>query len=389
MKVSDFANAMPRVITGALIRGVTVGCLGIGAIARVPVAAAHDQTSASLLSQWHGLLILFLGILLLAGTVYLKRTNNIRPTVALYAVFLSLVITVIGAILFEGLSPDQYYTVESMPFPRSWYAPMALTLGLVIAVCSFLIGYLRWPDRPRYAVFGLLIGLWISYPVLIPGRTSESHPLGYVLVLSTPIAVGYILWKDTHEELSVLLGDPVARRFGIGVGILAGLFFMTASGYISFFWEAGVPHETAIVVLPVIYQLVIWPTLEVALPQFPLFVAISVGIATIVGTLSILIGLNASVIARHWRQQEQAGFVEGTTGTAAIVGACTCGCCGPLVAKVAVVAAGPSIAAPVYWVFVDTASPFSSLFIIGSIALFTGTLVYAVDHSRGFALTAG
>ncbi|WP_227379754.1 hypothetical protein [Haladaptatus halobius] len=75
-------------------------------------------------------------------------------------------------------------------------------------------------------------------------------------------------------------------------------------------------------------------------------------------------------------------MTEGTAGTAAIVGSCTCGCCGPLVAKVAVLAAGPSIAAPLYWVFVDTASPLSSLFIVASVVLFTGSLIYSVEAAR-------
>ena len=95
-------------------------------------------------------------------------------------------------------------------------------------------------------------------------------------------------------------------------------------------------------------------------------------------TMSTLIGLNAALIARHWRVAERAGMTEGTVGSAAIVGTCTCGCCGPLVDKIAVLAAGPAIAAPLYWVFVDSASPLSALFIVGSFALFAGSLIYSV-----------
>jgi hypothetical protein len=72
-------------------------------------------------------------------------------------------------------------------------------------------------------------------------------------------------------------------------------------------------------------------------------------------------------------------MAEGTAGSAAIVGTCTCGCCGPLVAKIAVLAAGPTIAAPLYWVFVDSASPLSALFIVGSFVLFAGSLIYSVE----------
>lgn len=76
------------------------------------------------------------------------------------------------------------------------------------------------------------------------------------------------------------------------------------------------------------------------------------------------------------------GFTEGTAGSAAIVGTCTCGCCGPLVAKIAILVAGPSIAAPLYWVFVDSASPLSVVCIVGSFLLFTGSLIYSIESAR-------
>lgn len=125
-----------------------------------------------------------------------------------------------------------------------------------------------------------------------------------------------------------------------------------------------------------------WPTLEVLLPQVPLFFAISIGVITVVGLLSVLVGLNAALIARYWRAEEQAGIAENTTKSAAILGTCTCSCCGPLVSQISLLVAGPTVAAPVYWVFVDAASPFTSIFIISSILLFTGTLVYSVKSAR-------
>ena len=160
------------------------------------------------------------------------------------------------------------------------------------------------------------------------------------------------------------------------------LFFISVTGYLSFFPEDGLPHERVVVVLPAIYQLVTWPVLEVYLPHIPLFVAISPPQLIVVGLLSTLIGLNAALIACHWRVEERAGLTEGTAGSAAIVGSCTFGCCGPLVAKIAVLVVGPSIAAPLYWVFVDSASPVSTLFIIGSVVLFAGNLIYSVESVR-------
>ncbi|MFC4451971.1 hypothetical protein [Halorussus aquaticus] len=351
-------------------------------LTQVPIASAHGANATGGLSQDHGLILVLVGAAILGGFILLKRIGRITPTAALYGVFVGITVTALGAVLFEGLSPDPTYTASSMPFPRSWYQPLALLSGLGIMVASFVVGWLRWPSRPRYTFLGILMGLWISYPYLIPGHASDTHPLGYAIVLGTPILVGYVVWKDAGSVIRAVMRDPVARRFGIGVGVVLALFFISVTGYLSFFPEEGFPHEVTVVVLPAIYQLVTWPTLEIAIPHIPFFLALSPGQVIIVGMLSGLIGLNAALIARHWRVEERAGMTEGTAGSAAIVGTCTCGCCGPLVAKIAVLAAGPSIAAPLYWVFVDSASPLSALFIVGSLLLFTGSLLYSIKSAR-------
>lgn len=368
---------------GSLSRRLFVGVLlAVTSLGFVPVASAHGGTTTGGLSQGHGIFLILGGIIFIGGTILLKRTDRISPTVALYGVFVGLVAAAVGAILFEGLSPEPAYSAASMPFPRSWYRPLALSVGLLIAVSSFIIGWLRWPTRPRYTFLGILMGLWIAYPYLIPGHASASHPLGYAIVLGTPLFVGYVIWKDARDVLRAVLRDSVARRFGIGVGIVVALFFVSVTGYLTFFPEEGLPHERVVAVLPAMYQLVMWPTLEIYLPHIPLFVAASPGQLIVVGLLGTLIGLNAALIARHWRVEERAGVTESTAGGAAVVGSCTCGCCGPLVAKIALLAAGPSIAAPLYWVFVDTASPLSALFIVVSIVLFAGSLVYSVEAAR-------
>jgi hypothetical protein len=323
-----------------------------------------------------------LGVAVVGAGVVLKRADRLAPTSALSIVFVGIVVAAVGAILFEGLSPDLEYGASAMPFPRSWYPAIGLSVGAAAAVGSFIGGWLRWPSRPRYTFLGILLGLWISYPYLLPEPASYYHPLGYLIVLSTPLLVGYVVWTDAGDVLRAVARDRVARRFGIGVGFLMGLFFLSVTGYLSFFLEEEVPHRTTAVVVPAVYQLVSWPTLEVVLPHIPFFLAVSPGQLIIVGTLSALIGVNAALIARHWRAQERAGFTQGTAGSAAIVGTCTCGCCGPIVAKVAVLAAGPSIAAPLYWVFVDNASPLSALFLVGSVVLFTGTLLYSVRSAQ-------
>lgn len=353
------------------------------ALAQVPTAAAHGATATGWLTQELAAFLVLAGVAAVVTATGLKRLDRIPPTTALSGVFVGIVVAVLGAVLFEGLSPELTYTASSMPFPRSWYQPMALMAGLAITVGSFLVGWLRWPTRPRYTFFGILMGGWVLYPYLLPGTIPETHPLGYAIVLGTPVLLGYIVWKDAGSVLQRVLSDPVARWFGAGVALVVGLFFVTVTGYLSFFLEEGIPHETNAAVLPTVYQLVMWPTFELVMPHVPFFVAISPGQLIIVGTLSVLVGLNAAVIARQWRLEERAGVAEGTAGSAAIVGSCTCGCCGPLVAKVAVLAVGPSVAAPLYWVFVDAASPLSALFIVGSMALFAGSLVHSVESTRG------
>jgi hypothetical protein len=353
------------------------------ALAGVPTAAAHGSTATGGLSPVHGGLLVAVGLGIVGAAVALKRRGRLAPTPALAGALVGLTLAAVGAVLLDGLSPDPGYTASSMPFPRSWYRSLALSVGMLIAVGSFTVGYLRWPTRPRYTGLGVLLGLWVSYPYLVPGIASQTHPLGYAIVLATPLLVGYVLWKDAGEVLAAALRDPVARRFGIGVGVLVMLFVVTITGYVTLFPDDDMPHQLTVAVLPAVYQLVAWPTLEVLLPHVPFFLAVSPGQLIIVGLLSALVGLNAALIARHWRVQERAGMTQGTVGGAAIVGTCTCGCCGPLVAKVAVLAAGPSVAAPLYWVFVDSASPLSALFIVASVVLFTGTIVYAVETARG------
>lgn len=350
-------------------------------LTQVPLASAHNVSKSAGITRWHGLGLVFVGVVAVGGATLAKRTDRLTASKALAGVLVGILLAGLGAVLFDGLSPDPTYMAGSMPFPRAWYPIISLTLGLVVAVGSLLVGLFRFSNRPRYAFLGICFGLWLSYPALLPGVAGYTNPLGYAIVLGTPLLAGYIVWKDAGGVVQRVLADPVARWFGVGVGLVTALFFLTITGYLSFFPEAGVPHETKVVVLPVVYQLVAWPTLEIVLPHIPLFLALSPGQLAIVGTLSALIGLNAAVIARHWRLEERAGVAQGTVGSAAVVGSCTCGCCGPLVAKVAILAAGPSLAAPVYWLFVDGSSPLSTLFTVGSVLLFTGSLLYSVGST--------
>lgn len=361
-----------------LARWVFSVLLAVGfLLTQVSVVAAHGNDGHTPLTKWHGFVLLLAGGSIVVAGALAQRREWLSPAGALSIVFVGIVAAGVGAILFEGLSPDPSYGAETTPFPRTWYTPLALGIGLFTVIGSFVGGWLRWPTRPRYTFLGILMGLWIVYPELLSQPQSYTNPMGYLIVLATPVLVGYIIWKDAWGVLSAVLRDPVVRRFSVGVSIVITVFFMSMTGYLSVFPDEAAPTETVFVVLPAVYQLVSWPTLEVFLPQIPLFVAISPGLVVLNGLIGVLVGLNAAIIARQWRVNKSAGATEGTVGTAAIVGSCTCGCCGPFVAQFAVVAAGSSVAAPLYWLFIDSASPLVVLFIVGSIVLFTGTLVYS------------
>lgn len=371
------------------IRPVSVLILFVLVLTQIPVVSAgHGAAETTELTQAHGIVLALVGVMVLGSTIILKRTDRVSPTRALYGVFVGLTVAALGVIVFSAAAPDPSYTADSMPFSRSWYPLIALSLGFLIMTLSIIVGLLRWPTRPRYIFFGILMGLWIAYPYLIPDQASDTHPLGYLIVLGTPVFVGYLIRKDAGDLLSVVLRDPVARRFGIGVGIVATVYFLSVTGYLSFVPEPGVYNrdQSFIGILSHIYELVRWPMLFTYLPDVPLvpifLLVISPGVLVVTGLLGGLIGLNSALIAHHWRVEEQVGKTKSTTQTAAVVGCSTCGCCGPLVAQVAILAAGPSIAAPLYWVFIDSASPLSALFIVAAIVLFTGSLIYSVEAAR-------
>jgi hypothetical protein len=105
---------------------------------------------------------------------------------------------------------------------------------------------------------------------------------------------------------------------------------------------------------------------------------LSIGVLIVISMLGGLIGLNAAMVARLWISGEQTELTESTAGTAAFVGANACSCCGPIVGQFIILIAGSSAAAPVYWLFVDLASPAGTLFLVTSIALLTASLLHTV-----------
>jgi hypothetical protein len=137
-----------------------------------------------------------------------------------------------------------------MPFPRAWYLPLALGVGFFIVLLSVNLGLWRWPTRPRYTVLGVLLGLWVAYPALIRGMATYTHPLGYVIVLAVAVLVGYIIWYDGRDVIRAVAQDTVARRFGLGVGVVMGGFFMFSTVLLALVPEEGIINGHQIIHTP-------------------------------------------------------------------------------------------------------------------------------------------
>ncbi|HET7324479.1 MAG TPA: hypothetical protein VFJ06_09115 [Halococcus sp.] len=350
----------------------------------VPVVSAHGghvSVNGVHLSQWYGLIPLVLGIAIVLGSRYLPRI--LRPAYAkyeLYGVFAGLVVAVFGAIWLVQLSPVEWYTVKPL-IPRSLHARLMLLIGAVIMLASVLGGQLRWPRRPRYAGLGVLLGCWVAYPGLSAfGIYTDNNPLGYLLVFALAGALCYVLWRDARGVIRRLYADRVARRFGIAVGLLSIVFFTFSTGMLYVVPDEGVGislSQRIIAIMPVSDPLVIWPALEFWLPRVPIGGMISVGTALLIGLFGGLIGLNAALFAFQSERSASTGASQTTAGVAGVAAPQACCCCGPALAQIAVVTLGPSAAAPIYLLFADPTSSIGSLFFVASVAILTGTLIYA------------
>ena len=320
-------------------------------------------------------------------SIVLHRSDRIAQTEhALAGIFIGVVIAALGGIIIVQLSPIDEYSASNMPFPQTWYPLISLTVGLGIIVASALLGQLRWPTHPRYAALGILLGLWIAYPALIQGSAEYFHPAGYVIALAVPFTVGYIIWRDGRGVLTQVWQDSVARRFGLGIGTVMLIFFVFSTGLVSLVPEEGLIGSQDVMDVPAFVDtqpfaspLVMWPAVEIWLPQIPLSAAISFGVLLMIVLLGGLVTITAMLAAYQWRYAIGSGTAQNTAGAAALVGPNACGCCGPMLAQLAVVVLGPSAAAPLYWLFVDFSSPVGSFFFVASVGLLTGGFVYSTN----------
>ncbi|UPV98853.1 hypothetical protein M0R88_09945 [Halorussus gelatinilyticus] len=362
--------------TRSIARGGTLAA----ALGAVPVASAHGGEAAPPMPQWFALAVLLVGVVAAVGSAAVRDRTS--ATVALGGAFAGLVVAATGAVGLVQLSPVETLAASQPAIARAWFGPLTLGIGLAVVVGSLVVGRMRWPDRPRYAALGMLLGLWVTYPVLVPG--SLTNPVGYLLVAAVLLAVGYVVRRDAGGLLERALADRPSKWFGAGTGVVAGLFFAFSMGMLTFVPEPGGNvdlSESFVTTARVANPLVYWPGLEFHLHDFlgttPLSGVLSVGMVGMVGLVAVLVGLNAALLGYQWRANDATGSAEVTTGTAAVAAPNACCCCGPVVAELAVVSVGPAAAAPLYWLFVDLASPLGALFFVASVALLTGNLARA------------
>lgn len=270
-----------------------------------------------------------------------------------------------------GLIEIQVEPASATLLFREWYPVIAFAAGMLIVRGSILLGLWRWPHQPLYTVLGTLLGLWVGYPVLIPGIAVQ-HPLGYILAAGLPLLLGYVLWRDVIP--AVVSTGTLARRAGLVAGSIFTVFFLFSSGLLSVTPDQGVngPTEAFVTVQWFANPLVLWPAVEFYAPSVPVFGAMSVGTAIALVILGGLISTNAVLATTVWQHEIPLSASNGLLGAVATSGATACCCCGP--ALYGLVSAVFGLAAsPVYWALIDPPSPLGMLFFVGAVAFLTGS----------------
>lgn len=212
---------------------VLAGLVGLG---NVPVASAHEGTVHSATPHWGLLGLTLIGLGIAGASLMLGRhhwTN--RPQRVLGGVIVGIVFITLGTI---GLVEIQVDPTTAPQFSREWYELIAFFTGASIMLASVIVGWIRWPHRPSYTGLGILLGLWVAYPVLVPGLNGR-HPLGYLLVVSVPLVIGYILWRDIWPALEHSLTNRRSRLVTAIVGLLFTVFFLVSTGLLTFNPDTG------------------------------------------------------------------------------------------------------------------------------------------------------
>ncbi|MFB6069536.1 MAG: hypothetical protein ABEJ76_00825 [Halanaeroarchaeum sp.] len=364
---------------GVVPRLGTVAFAVAGALAGVPAVGAHTGTTHAGTPHWVLLALFLLGVVaVVVGRVAVQR-SRLTPTAGVVVLLTGVVVAGVGAI---GLVEIQVVSTVG-PTLDHLYPIASLIVGTSVMVGSLVATRAYWPDRPRYAVLGGLLGAWILYPNVLPNGGIR-NPLGYVLVLGLPVAVGYVLRVDAAVGLRATVRDRFARTIGLVSGVLVAVIVAFSAGTVSVNPDHGVnmPAGAFVRYFPVADPLVTWPAVEFYVPSIPLAGMVSVGTVVLFGVLGGLVGLNVAVVAHQWRRGADLSLRGTLLGSLTTTGATACCCCAPAMYGVISAVFGTA-ASPVYWAFMDTSSPLSSAFLAASVLLLTGSLVHATSGPTG------
>lgn len=352
-----------RMVHRLLIRGLVF----TGALLFVQPATAHSGSTHASTPHWVFLVLILAGGVGMGGSVFLgQRLWSDLPKRTISGVLTGLGVALLGTIAIIQI---QIEPVGTTPTLHAWYPPLAVGITGLLTTGSLLLGVWRWPARPEYSALGLTLGIWVGYPALMP-NSGYRNPLGYLLVVVVPLLAGYILWRDVWPVVRSDAIDGLSRWTGSLVAAMFGVFFLFSAGLLTVNPEQGVngPTSAFITTAQFANPLVVWPAVEFYLPSIPLAGAMSVGTTLLIGTLVGLIGLNASLMTSVWQRSLALPSSGGVLGGLATTGATACCCCGPAIYAVASVFFGVS-ASPLYWAFIDPASPLGALFFAAAVIL--------------------
>lgn len=367
------SNLLARSRTGSrrLISWLVVLVLGAQFI---PRAAAHAGTTHAGTPHW--LLLVFVIVGLAVGLYGHRLFRRQRLSwIAGIGVMLS------GGVLagFGGIGLVEIQVVSLVgPSLRDWYPIGSYLIGIGVLVGSLLAGLRYWPTQPAYTLLGVVLGAWILYPTMMPNG-GLWNPIGYAIVLSLPLIVGYIIWDDAHGSVARALSRWRTRALALITAGLMTVFLAFSTGTLTVnpdWGVAGAPSNGFLVTLPVGSPLVMWPAVEIYLPQIPIGGMISVGTILLFSLLSGLVGLNLAVTADQWtgRTSTDGSPRRSLLGTLSVSGTTACCCCAPAFYGVLSAVFGTT-ATPIYWAFMDPTSPLGSTFLALSVVILTSSIV--------------
>lgn len=359
--------------------------LVLGAATLAAPAAAHSGTTHAGTPHWLLFGLLAAGIATIVVSSVAVRRRLCTAPVALVLLFVGG-----AATLFGGIGVVELQVVARTP-PRltEYYPILSVLVGGLLALGGAVVTLQRWPNRPQYLFLCLVLAWWIVYPTVMPNQ-GYLHPVGYLLAVSLPVTLGYIVLTDARGVLRDLRSRRRPRYVGLAAAVLFAVFFAFSAGMVTVNPDEGanLPAEAFVVPYEVASPLVVWPAIEWYVPSIPFAGYVSVGTLLLLGTLGGLVGLNAAVVARGWTARSDVAGATTLTGTVAASGATACCCCAPAFYGAVSVVFGAA-ATPVYWSFMIPSSPVGGTFFAASVLLLTGSFlrVAGADAERATCAT--